>query len=287
MVSTLHAHLAVPVTCKIRLLYSEEETLRLAMHLQNSGCSLLTVHGRTKEMIKQKIGPVDFDMIKKIKQHVQIPVFANGGVETLADVLRIIEYTGVDGVMVSEGILSNPALFYGEEPAPTSIGMARQYLRLVNDMKSSAAKAAARPHLFKILFKELTVHIDVRDFLGSASNFEAVSRIPDMLEAARESMGPAKAQAAYDAVPTWYKRFQKPGEACDTGCDDGKDRPPSAANQPLDEDMPAESEDGFSDAKSGRAQAEQEDDDLCIPGGDVAEESEYETEEEEEKVASV
>jgi len=49
MVKILHENLKVPVLCKIRILPSEEKTLELAKRIQDAGCSVLTVHGRTKE----------------------------------------------------------------------------------------------------------------------------------------------------------------------------------------------------------------------------------------------
>jgi tRNA-dihydrouridine synthase len=99
------------------------------------------------------------------------------GVETLADVRRILAYTGVDGVMVCEAILTNPALFSDADPAPSSLDLARRYLDLAGEMQSAAVRAAVRPHLFKMLFKELSVHVDVREYLGGAKDFAAVARV--------------------------------------------------------------------------------------------------------------
>ena len=109
LVREMHDNLKVPVTCKIRLLpdYASdpEKTISLAKRLQDSGCSLLTVHGRTREMIKNNIGPNDFEMIARIKRALSIHVFANGGIETLDDVHQSLSVTKADGVMVSEAIL--------------------------------------------------------------------------------------------------------------------------------------------------------------------------------------
>jgi tRNA-dihydrouridine synthase 1 len=67
MVRKLKKHLKVPVTCKIRCLPTEEETLNLAREIEKAGASLLTVHGRTRDHNKDTVGPCNFAIIKKIK----------------------------------------------------------------------------------------------------------------------------------------------------------------------------------------------------------------------------
>lgn len=66
LVSTLAQNLSVPVTCKIRLLPSLDDTIQLCHILVRAGCSLLTVHGRTKEQKKDQTGPCDWDAIRRI-----------------------------------------------------------------------------------------------------------------------------------------------------------------------------------------------------------------------------
>lgn len=73
--------------------------------------STYLVHGRTISSKKTTQGVANWDIIRKVKDAVSIPVVANGGVETGADAERLLEETGADAVMSSEGLLENPGLF--------------------------------------------------------------------------------------------------------------------------------------------------------------------------------
>lgn len=90
MVKALHDNLRIPITCKIRILPSKEQTLELAKSIQDAGCSVLCVHGRTKKQNKDTVGQCDWDIIREIKEHLSIPVIANGGIYTFADVERCL-----------------------------------------------------------------------------------------------------------------------------------------------------------------------------------------------------
>lgn len=116
IVSTMSKGLSIPVTCKVRIYKDYARTIHLCEALVNAGAMLLTVHGRTREEKGQLVGEVDWQTIARIKAHfanrpVPIPVIANGGIECLDDIDRCIAATGADGVMSSEGILENPAMF--------------------------------------------------------------------------------------------------------------------------------------------------------------------------------
>ena len=68
----------------------------------------MTVHGRTKEENKQFVKKCNWDAIKKIKDSVNIPVIANGGLEDFEDIKNCFDATGCDAVMSAEKILENP-----------------------------------------------------------------------------------------------------------------------------------------------------------------------------------
>lgn len=102
IIETMSAGLKVPLFCKMRVLKSDEKTLELAKRMEKAGCSLLTVHGRTKEQNKERVGICDWHIIKTIKEALTIPVIANGGIYNYMDVESCFEATGVDGVMAAE-----------------------------------------------------------------------------------------------------------------------------------------------------------------------------------------
>jgi tRNA-dihydrouridine synthase 1 len=68
----------------------------------------------------------NWDIIKKIKETVSIPVFANGNIQHFEDIEKCMKYTGADGVMSAETLLYNPALFSNTHV--DQITMAQEYL---------------------------------------------------------------------------------------------------------------------------------------------------------------
>jgi tRNA-dihydrouridine synthase 1 len=118
IVSTLSKGLKIPVTCKTRIYKDFDKNIILYDTLINAGASALTIHGRTREEKGQLVQACDWEMIRRVKEYYKdkkIIIIANGGIETLNDVKKCIEITNVDGVMSSEAILENPALFYEKD----------------------------------------------------------------------------------------------------------------------------------------------------------------------------
>lgn len=77
ILKTLVDGLSIPVTCKIRVLKNLEETLNLCDTLVATGISAITVHGRTVDERPQH--PNRNEILKKVAEHLSIPVIANGG----------------------------------------------------------------------------------------------------------------------------------------------------------------------------------------------------------------
>jgi len=153
IVSTLANGLSIPVTCKTRIYEDYERSVELCEVLVNAGASLLTIHGRTRESKGEWTGAADWDMITKLRKrfHGIVPMFANGGISSLDDVNRCIEYTKCDGVMSSEAILENPAIF-NKEQNHNQIELAEKYLQKAR-LHPPRLLRTVRAHLMKLLYR--------------------------------------------------------------------------------------------------------------------------------------
>jgi tRNA-dihydrouridine synthase B len=103
---------SVPLTCKLRLGWDDSCIVApyLAARLEQTGVSLITIHGRTTEM--RFSGEARLDGIAEVVAAVKrIPVIGNGDVRTPQDAKHMLEYTRCAGVMIGRGALSTPWLF--------------------------------------------------------------------------------------------------------------------------------------------------------------------------------
>ena len=125
----------LPLTVKIRIGWdsSSLNAVEVARIAAENGADAITVHGRTRE---QMYCPnVNIDAIRDVKASVDIPVIANGGINTASDAMRMLEYTKCDGIMLARGTMGNPWLF--EEITACIEG--RQYVYPDIDVRLSEA----------------------------------------------------------------------------------------------------------------------------------------------------
>ncbi|KAH0697468.1 hypothetical protein KY290_015333 [Solanum tuberosum] len=124
LVEKLANNLNVPVSCKIRIFPNLQDTLSYAKMLEDAGCSLLAVHGRTRDEKDGRKFRANWEAIKAVRNVVRIPVLANGNIRHIDDVHSCLEETGADGVLSADPLLENPALFAGYRTAEWGLGVA-------------------------------------------------------------------------------------------------------------------------------------------------------------------
>ena len=101
----------VPVTLKFRKGWDSEHIVatEIAKIAQQAGISAITIHGRTRA--EYYSGKADLEIIKKVKESVNIPVIGNGDVVDEESAKKMFQETGVDGIMIGRASLGNPWIF--------------------------------------------------------------------------------------------------------------------------------------------------------------------------------
>ena len=101
----------VPVTVKCRLGWDKGSVnvLDYTRRMEESGAAMVTVHGRTRSQLYS--GTADWDMIRKVKEQLTIPVVANGDITGAEAALRCARWTGADGLMIGRSTFGDPWIF--------------------------------------------------------------------------------------------------------------------------------------------------------------------------------
>jgi len=100
-----------PVTVKIRKGFTSAtaNAVEMAKVVQESGASMVAVHGRTRDQYYS--GTADWDAIKAVKQAVSIPVVGNGDIFSPEFAVECLNNSGCDGLMIARGAMGNPWIF--------------------------------------------------------------------------------------------------------------------------------------------------------------------------------
>ena len=149
----------IPVTVKTRLGWCNQSInpISFALGLEQAGAKLITLHGRTRE--QGFSGEANWEMIRKVKDVLTIPLIANGDINCPEDAFKCLEITQADGIMIGRGSLGSPwllgqinAALEGFEPIKTPSPAARleialEHLENLLIAKGNHGLLVARKHL--------------------------------------------------------------------------------------------------------------------------------------------
>lgn len=100
-----------PVTVKIRKGWDDDSVnaVEVAKICESAGAAAITVHGRTRQQYYKP--PVDYGIIKAVRESVSVPVIANGDIDSAEKAKEVMDITGCDLVMIGRATLGNPWIF--------------------------------------------------------------------------------------------------------------------------------------------------------------------------------
>lgn len=101
----------IPVTVKLRAGIDSQSinSVECALAAEAGGAAAVAIHGRTR--VQMYGGKADFEIIKSVKRALKIPVIGNGDITDAEGALKMLEYTGCDGIMIGRGAVGNPFIF--------------------------------------------------------------------------------------------------------------------------------------------------------------------------------
>ncbi|MCD7872542.1 MAG: tRNA dihydrouridine synthase DusB [Clostridiales bacterium] len=179
----------IPVTVKIRKGWDENSVnaVEFALLLEKNGAAAVAVHGRTRAEMYS--GKADYEIIRKVKEAVSVPVIGNGDVTDEQSAAVMLEKTGCDAVMIGRGALGNPWVFqrinaYLNEcrviPAPSiaqRMAVMLGHIKKIIEYKGEYTAIREARHHAAYYTKGLRGGSKFRAEMGSLESFEQLEEI--------------------------------------------------------------------------------------------------------------
>jgi len=182
ILSAVCSAVSVPVSLKIRTGWDKhnKNTLNIAKIAAQCGIQALAIHGRTRACGYR--GDAEYDMIKAVKQQVNIPIIANGDINSAEKAQYVLQYTNADAIMIGREAIKSPWIFSEINhylatgthlPKPTIDEKGKIILGLLDDLYSfygqSHGVRIARKHLVQI----------IKPLPGGETFWKKINRISD------------------------------------------------------------------------------------------------------------
>lgn len=159
MIETVVNNSSVPVTLKFRTGWDKDHIVAtdVAKIAEECGVSAITIHGRTRS--EYYSGKANLEIIRKVKESVNIPVIGNGDVVDEISAKEMFEKTGVDGIMIGRGSFGNPWIFreikyyletgeFLDKPKNTEkLEIIKEHINLAVEQKGEIAIKELRKHI--------------------------------------------------------------------------------------------------------------------------------------------
>ena len=181
----------VPVTVKIRSGWDLEHinAVEIAKKCALAGASAITIHGRTRS--QNYSGKVNLDIIKKVKENVNIPVIGNGDIIDGISAKKMLEYTHCDAVMIGRKALGNPWIFKEvneylnngktiKKPSyDERINMCYKHLKYLLRIKSERVSVLEMRGHIAWYIKGMPYHKEIKSLIFKATNAIEIKEILD------------------------------------------------------------------------------------------------------------
>ena len=155
IIEKVKAAVTLPVTVKTRIGFNNNTAshLEIAKTVEESGADMIAVHARLAKNFHG--GDADWNALAEMKQALKIPIIGNGGINAPEDAQRMIDATGVDGVMIGRAAIGNPWIFemvrssgFSRPSLQERRDMMAEHLRRMLKLNELKQKGSTYPHKY-------------------------------------------------------------------------------------------------------------------------------------------